>query len=154
MEKWPSNKSRNGNACWVTAFEGIGHRVVVNITSSTSLRARKRIWKTFLYSGLPSNGNWISRLAHNCRHLEKLFLTATRVIKDTDLISIGRFCPNLKQLDLLGNSYITSEGCSRYERYLNRELLRLIYYNIFYVGAVCLNNAKTFSYSMSAVVVR
>ncbi|EFX72265.1 hypothetical protein DAPPUDRAFT_59219 [Daphnia pulex] len=65
------------------------------------------------WCGLPPNGNWISLLANRCRSLEKLFLTAARTAKDTDLIAIAQFCPNLKQLDLLGNSYITSEGCCR-----------------------------------------
>nr|CAH0099980.1 unnamed protein product [Daphnia galeata] len=65
------------------------------------------------WCGLPPNGNWISLLANHCRSLEKLFLTAARTVKDTDLIAIAQFCSSLKQLDLLGNSYITSEGCCR-----------------------------------------
>ncbi|XP_057368777.1 F-box/LRR-repeat protein 4-like [Daphnia carinata] len=65
------------------------------------------------WCGLPPNGNWISQLANRCRSLEKLFLTAARIVKDADLVAIAQYCPNLKQLDVLGNSYITWEGCNR-----------------------------------------
>jgi hypothetical protein len=54
--------------------------------------------------------------------LEKLFLTAARTVKDTDLIAIAQFCSSLKQLDLLGNSYITSEGCCRQVTNLNLKI--------------------------------
>ena len=65
-------------------------------------------------SGLPPNGHWISRIASRCRSLEKLVLTAARVVTDEDLAAIAQSCCKLRQLDLLGSSYITHNGCTRY----------------------------------------
>ena len=65
----------------------------------------------FFNSGLPPNGNWITRLVIRCRNLQKLFLAAARVVNDSDLSAIAQYCPNMKQLDLLGNNYLSSEGC-------------------------------------------
>jgi len=66
------------------------------------------------WCGLPqSSNNGIWQLAKRCHSLKKLFLTATRVISDKDLNSIAANCPHLTHLDLLGNSYITPEACSR-----------------------------------------
>lgn len=72
-----------------------------------------KILDSYSSSGLPPNGHWVSRIASRCRSLEKLILTAARVVTDDDLAAIAQFCCKLRQLDLLGSSYITHNGCTR-----------------------------------------
>ena len=121
MAKWSSVQSRNGISSWTWTFKGTWHwLVVIRISKHLLYFWKINLLKSSTYcSGLPPNGNWISLLANHCRSLEKLFLTAARTVKDTDLIAIAKFCSSLKQLDLLGNSYITSEGCCRQVTNLN-----------------------------------
>lgn len=81
------------------------------------------------WCGLPqSSSNGIWQLVKRCRSLKKLFLTATRVISDNDLNSIAECCPHLTHLDLLGNSYITPDACSKIlENCKNLQLLDVSY---------------------------
>jgi len=65
------------------------------------------------WCGIPPNGNWITQLVTRCRGLRKLFLAAARVVNDRDMNAIAQFCPGMKQLDLLGNSYLSPDGCVR-----------------------------------------
>ena len=107
-------------------------------------------------SGLPQNGNGISQLAKRCPGLKKLFLTATRVITDIDLKTIALCCPQLRQLDLLGNSYITPEGCSRYVAFLYSKYFLffsiLIYISIFFRYLIWFIPVLVFFSSMHPVI--
>ncbi|KAH9520123.1 F-box and leucine-rich repeat protein 4 [Bulinus truncatus] len=49
-------------------------------------------------------------LAKNCPHLKKLFLTANRTVRDTDLRMIASHCPLMEQLDILGTREVTKEA--------------------------------------------
>lgn len=112
------------------------------------------------FSGLPPNGNWISQLANRCRSLEKLFLTAARIVKDADLVAIAQYCPNLKQLDVLGNSYITWEGCSRLMKCfihfagISSRSNQTFYFPSFFYNIEYLTNAGSYGYWMLATAVK
>lgn len=36
------------------------------------------------------------------------------MVNDADLYAIAQYCPDLRQLDVLGNSYLTPDGLVRY----------------------------------------
>eukprot|EP00117_Sycon_ciliatum_P018068 scpid20714/ scgid16827/ F-box/LRR-repeat protein 4; F-box and leucine-rich repeat protein 4 len=49
-----------------------------------------------------SNDRCLQRLAENCPHLKKIFLTAVRTERDSDITAFANHCRGLEQLDLLG----------------------------------------------------
>ena len=54
----------------------------------------------------------MKNLIISCRDLEKVFLTAITGLTDKDLEPLI-FCPNLKQLDILGARLVTPDICLR-----------------------------------------
>ena len=114
MEMRSFYQPRTGIIACFDQFKAAGHRLVVSHwNDSTQSHNYWSNCKTRQHSGLPPNGNWISQLARRCRRLQKLVLTAARVVNDADLNAIAQYCTSILQLDLLGNSYLSAEGCSR-----------------------------------------
>ena len=61
--------------------------------------------------GVSIPGDCFLSLAMGCPRLRKLFMGTLRGINDRDLYPFIYNCPNLEQIDLLGNRGITSEVC-------------------------------------------
>ncbi|XP_077274473.1 F box and leucine-rich-repeat gene 4 isoform X2 [Temnothorax americanus] len=69
------------------------------------------------------HGDSFRRLLSSCEHLEKVFLVSFRQLTERDLRELT-LCKNLKQLDLLGSLYLTTEIC--YAFFINCPKLEMI----------------------------
>lgn len=65
----------------------------------------------FVSLGVSIPGDCFLALAMGCPRLRKLFMGTLRGINDRDLYPFIYNCPDLEQIDLLGNRGITSDVC-------------------------------------------
>jgi hypothetical protein len=52
-------------------------------------------------------------LCRSCPNLRKIDLSAVRLVGDTEVVHLGNCCPNLTQVELMGNRNLTIHSVRR-----------------------------------------